>query len=527
MGGARRPDCPAARDKIQVAAPAGCLPTGALLAGLPTLNTPVALLLTALAVALGASSAFFSAAETAFFSLQPAQIARLKNDHPRCGGILDQLLAEPRRVLSSILLADTLANVPLCLLSLYLLRHWPGGRMEVGPPSIRFWLVALLLFLLIVFVCDLLPKVLALRNPEAVARPAAAVLGALRPVLDPLSAGLQRLGEWLADRLTPHRFAKPLQLTEDEFENIVQLGAESGAIRVTEGEMIQEIIKLGDKTAKDVMTPRLDAFALTDELSNAEAVAEIRAARRRFVPIYGETPDDIEGVLDAPRFFRAIFDAGVSLGDDAALNALPHFSELVDSPSFVPETMRAHDLLRAFLKHRRGLAIVVDEYGGIEGVVTLGDIVEEIIGDALPRGGEEDLYIEELADADATETATAAAVLGGTGPRSLLVNGNARLDDIAEHPGFESLLTTTPEGIDTIGGLIFTQLGYVPKIGTELALPSGLLLTVRQATRRRVEEVLITRRKEEEKSARETPAANPTTRRRDPHALRAPPLMTR
>ena len=446
------------------------------------MNTLLAFLLPAVAVTLGALSAFFSAAETAFFSLQNTQIARLKELHPRCTDTLNRLLAEPRRLLSIILLADTLANVPLCLLSLYLLRHWPGGRAaEVGLPGIRFWLAALALFLLIVVVCDLLPKVLALRNPIAIARPAAIVLGALRPVLDPLSAGLHRLGEWLADRLTPKSFSKPLDLTEDEFENIVQLGAESGALRATEGEMIQEIIKLGDKTAKDVMTPRVDAFTLPDALSNAEAAAKIRAAGRRLVPIYGETPDDIEGVLDAPRFFRAILDAGIAVGDDAALNALPHFSELVDPPSYVSETMRALDLLRAFLKHRRGLAIIVDEYGGIEGVVTLGDIVEEIIGDALPRGGDEDLYIEELADEGD----------GDSSVNKLLVNGNARLDDIAEHAGFETVLTTTPEGIDTIGGLIFTRLGYLPKTGSEIHLPDGLVLTVRQATRRRIEEVLI------------------------------------
>ncbi len=451
------------------------------------MNTLLAFLLPTVAVALGAFSAFFSAAETAFFSLQQIQIARLKDSHPRCADTLNRLLAEPRRLLSSILLADTLANVPLCLLSLYLLRHWPGSHTETGPPGIRFWLAALALFALIVVVCDLLPKVLALRNPAAVARPAAVVLGALWPVLDPLSAGLHRLGEWLADRLTPRGFSKPLQLTENEFENIVQLGAESGALRVTEGEMIQEIIKLGDKTAKDVMTPRVDAFTLPDELTNAEAAAQIRAAGRRLVPIYGETPDDIEGVLDAPKFFREILDAGVALDDDTALNALPHYSELVDPPSYVPETMRALDLLRAFLKHRRGLAIIVDEYGGIEGVVTLGDIVEEIIGDALPRGGDEALYIEAIDDAD-----------GG----GLLTNGNARLDDIAEHAGFESLLTTTPEGIDTIGGLIFTRLGYVPKAGSKVQLADGLVATIRQATRRRVEEVLI------EKKA--TPSASGT-----------------
>ncbi|MBV9128708.1 MAG: HlyC/CorC family transporter [Verrucomicrobia bacterium] len=456
---------------------------GAQLSTLDSPLSPSAVLLPLAIVLLGGASAFFSAAETAFFSLDAAQVARLKASRPARAATLDGLLADPRRLLGAILLADTLANVPLCLLSLYFLRHWSGSAafFALGAPGLRFWLSALALFLLIVGVCDLLPKLLALRNPEAVARPATLVLGALRPVLYPLAGSVQRLGERLADGLTPRHFAQPAAITEDEFENLVQLGAESGGIQAAEGEMIQEIIKLGDKTAKDVMTPRVDAFFLSDDLTNAQACAQLRAARRRLVPIYGETPDDVLGVLDAPRFLRLVADAATGLAapgdDEAALDALPHYSELVDPPSFVSETMRALDLLRSFLKHRRGLAIIVDEYGGIEGIVTLGDIVEEIIGDALPRG-DEALYIEET---DADES----------GRRSLLANGNARLDDLAEHAGYETLPAAAPEGIDTVGGLVFNRLGYVPKSGAVVHLPGGFVLTVRHATRKRVEEVLI------------------------------------
>ncbi|MEP6937423.1 MAG: transporter associated domain-containing protein, partial [Chthoniobacterales bacterium] len=133
----------------------------------------------------------------------------------------------------------------------------------------------------------------------------------------------------------------------------------------------------------------------------------------------------------------------------------------------VPETMRAMDLLRGFLAHPQGLAIVVDEFGGTEGIITLSDIVEEIISDAVPLG-DADLYIEPLNDG------------------RFLVSGNARLDDLTEHLGFE----LEADGLDTIGGFVFNRLGYLPPSGTELEIPR-LAITVRRAGRKRIEELLL------------------------------------
>lgn len=398
---------------------------------------------------LGVASAFFSAMETALFSLQPRQIKGLRKAIPHRAKTIDALFANPRRLLSMILLADTLANLPLCLLALYVL----NARETVSLP---FWAAALLLFALVVGVCDLAPKVYALRQPERVARPAVRTLHFLRPALDPLCAGLQALSERLANTLTPAALSQPLQLTGPEFEAAVAAGAREGALGAEEGEMIQEIIKLGAKTAKDCMTPRVEAFALPDDLTNAEAVARLRLERYRRVPVYGGTPDDILGILDARKFLLA----------NAAGHA-PPYSEMIDPPSFVSESMRALELMRGFLSRPQGMAIVVDEYGGTEGIVTLADLIEEVVGDAVPAGGE-DLYIEPLDD------------------HRLLVGGHARLDDISEHAGFE----LEAEGIDTISGLIFNRLGYLPKAGESLRI-EPLTLTVRQVSRKRIGEVLI------------------------------------
>ena len=399
---------------------------------------------------LAAISALFSAIETSLFSLQPFHIERLKSRKAGFGNALAKLMENPRRLLSAILLADALANLPLIVLGLFLLD-------EVEGTSIPFWGGALLLFAVVVFVCDLVPKMAALAEPYRIARIGVRVMLVLTPVFDPLARVLQRLSEQIAEAITPAALKTGHFLSEDELETLVELSAEEGALHETESEMIQEIIKLGDKTAKDCMTPRVDGFAVPDDLTHEELIPLLREKRYRRVPVYGETPDDILGVLDVRAFL---------------LNPSEHYTEQMVPPSYVPETMKAIDLLRSFLKHPQGMAIVVDEHGGVEGIVTLADIVEEIISDAVPVADRE-LYIEDI------------------GGGQLIANGSARLDDINEMLSVHLEV----EGIDTIGGLIFNHLGTVPKPGTQLHL-EGLDITIRRTSRKRIEEVGIVHRAE-------------------------------
>jgi CBS domain containing-hemolysin-like protein len=401
-------------------------------------------LIVGILVALAVLSAVLSAIETALFSLQPYHIERLKARRSDFAAALARLMENPRRLLSVILLADALVNLPLIVLSLYLLRVLEG-------PGIPFWAQALPIFALIVFICDLVPKLAALTDPYRFARIGVRVLRVLTPVFDPLARVLQRVSEKIADAVTPASLKTGHFLNEDELETLVELSAEDGALHETESEMIQEIIKLGDKTAKDCMTPRVDAFAVPDDLTHDELIPRLREKRYRRVPVYGETPDDIEGVLDVRAFL---------------LNTDTPYTEQLVAPSFVPETMKAIDLLRSFLKHPQGLAIVVDEHGGTEGIVTLADIIEEIISDAVPLA-EHGLYIETVA--------------GG-----LIVNGSARLDDLNEMLSVKLV----EEGIDTIGGLLFNRLGSLPKPGTEVKI-DDLIVTVRRTSRKRVEELFI------------------------------------
>ncbi len=394
---------------------------------------------------LAASSALFSAIETSLFSLQPFHIERLKGRRASFATALGKLMENPRRLLSAILLADALANLPLIILCLALLHIYQG-------PDVPYWAAALLIFGVVVFLCDLMPKLFALTDPYRVAKIGVRVMCVLTPVFDPASRLLQKWSEAVAEAITPAALKKGHFLNEDELETLVELSTEEGALHETESEMISEIIKLGDKTAKDCMTPRVDAFAVPDDLTNEELIPRLRERRYRRVPVYGETPDEIMGVLDVGAFL---------------LDPTTHYTERLAPPSFVPETMKAIDLMRSFLTHPQALAIVVDEHGGNEGIVTLADIVEEIISDAVPRGDRE-LYIETL------------------GPGRLLVNGAARLDDINE-------LLSTPidtEGIDTIGGYVFNRLGTLPKPGAQIEI-DGLKMLVRRTSRKRIEELLI------------------------------------
>ena len=404
-------------------------------------------------VILAVVSAFVSALETAVFSLPPARLESLK---ARRAGVA-RLIENPRRLLSAIIVADALANAPLMVGSLALIE----GQRALDIP---LWASALLIFALIVFACDLVPKLIGLGVPMLVVRLGDSVFGRVLPFIDPLARVLERASERAADAILPKGMSGQRNLTDEEMETLVEMSAAQGTLHETESEMISEIIKLGDKTAKDCMTPRVDMFALPDDLTNEEAVAEIRRRRLRRVPVYGETPDEIEGVLDAAAFLR---DPEV------------HYTERLDPPSFVPETMKALTLLKSFLSRPQGLALVVDEHGGLEGVVTLSDIVEEIISDAVPRADAR-LYIDQI------------------GEGRVLANGNARLEDITEEFGvrFED------EGIDTIGGLIFNRLGQLPKPGQELRL-RGLRVTVRGVSRKRVEEVLLVREEEAESAGRE------------------------
>ena len=391
-------------------------------------------------------SALFSGLETALFALKGHQIQRLEQQHPSLAEFLRTFRNNPRRVLNVLLLGDTMVNVPLVMLCLVFI--WEG-EMVTHFPS---WLAALAIFAVVVVLCDLIPKLLAISTAYRISALGVFTLKVMMPLLDRVGDFLETTSTMVIDRLTPAKLKVRPRISDEELETLVEMGEAEGTLQESEGEMIQEIIKLGDKTAKDCMTPRVDTFAIPDDLPNDQAIARFKLWRHRRVPVYAETPDQILGLVDVKQFLT---------------DPSHHYTESLIAPSFVPETMPAFNLLRGFLSHPQGMAIVLDEFGGTEGIVTLEDVIEEIISDAAPLG-EADLYIEPLDNC------------------RFLVSGNARLDDLREHLGFE----LSADGIDTIGGFIFNRLGYLPNAGATLTIPL-LAITVRRVSHKRIEEVLL------------------------------------
>jgi putative hemolysin len=410
--------------------------------------TPVALGIVLAAIgALIFVSALFSGLETALFSLRPHQLRRLEQNHPALVNFVQLFRDKPRRVLNVLLLGDGLVKVPLVVLCLFLL--WRGPLAGDLPQ----WVAAILIFAIVVLLCDLVPKLIALAAPYRLSSVGAFVLQASVGLLDRVGRILESVSTAIVDLLTPQRLRTRARLSDEELETLVEIGEEEGTLHQAEGDMIQEIIKMGDKTAKDCMTPRVETFALADDLTNEQAIAQLKEKRYRRVPVYADTPDNVVGIIDVKLFL---------------LDSSEHYTESLLAPSFVPETMRALDLLKLFLTHPQSLAIVVDEFGGTEGIITMFDIVEEILSGAAPPRGEVDLYIEPLEDG------------------KFLVSGHARLDDLHEHLGFE----LEADGIDTIGGLVFNRLGYLPQAGAKIELPR-LAVTVRRTSRKRIEELLL------------------------------------
>ncbi len=226
-------------------------------------------------------SALFSGLETALFALKSHQLRRLQQNHPALTPFVRHFREHPRRVLNGLLLGDGLIKVPLIVLCLVVV--WKGA-LPVRMPS---WLTAIALFAVIVLVCDLIPKLLALSAPYRLSALGAVTLKISMPLLDRIGRALESTSTRIVDLLTPLHLRVRPRMSDEELETLVEIGEEEGALQGAEAEMIQEIIKLGDKTAKDCMTPRVDAFTLPDDLTNEEARETVLA--RSLGALYGNS----------------------------------------------------------------------------------------------------------------------------------------------------------------------------------------------------------------------------------------------
>jgi CBS domain containing-hemolysin-like protein len=329
--------------------------------------------------------------------------------------------------------------------------------------SEAFVVVGLLTALFVVTVGELLPEAWVLRAPERAAMFFAPLIAALEWLLNPVV----RLMLWYSARLTAPVAGRRVPLvTEEEIKTLVDAGEEGGAIEEDEKEMIYSIFEIGDTLAREIMIPRIDVLALDVETPVPQAVEALLSAGHSRVPVFQNTIDNILGLLYAKDLLR-VWKSGTPP---------PSLREVLRPAYFIPETKKVNELLAELQQKRIHMAVVVDEYGGTAGVVTLEDIVEEIVGEIRDEYdvNEESLY-ERVRDEE------------------YIFDARIHIHEVNELVG----LHLPSEDSDSLGGYIYGQLGHVPAPG-EKVVRGEAELEVLSVTGRRIRKVRARRLPPEE-----------------------------
>jgi putative hemolysin len=393
------------------------------------------------------ASFFFALAETALFSLGKWQARQLAERHPRAGKIVAQLLERPQDLLATLALGNTFANAAMLAVALRMVfnSHWALALTMISLAA------------LVLLGCEVFPKTLAVRQPEHWALRVAWMLSIFQKVSKPLHRAAQRLNAAILKKIAPQSAATSTALTDAEYHELLDMAYRQGTLAESEKEIILQIIGLDRRSARDVMRPRAGMACISDDATVEEMISAAKKFKHRRLPIYDETPDTIVGILNT----RALL-----------LDPKIDLSEVIEFPSFVPETMNLLHLFQSLQKQHRGLAVVLDEFGGVAGLVTMEDILGELIGKIRAEAQAEGFVMEKIS------------------PGRWRVNGSMRLEDFRrEYPALGMA-----DEVETMGGLLTHMLGVVPNAG-DSATFHDLKFTAQIVDERRVRELLVQRMK--------------------------------
>ncbi|MDQ6631995.1 MAG: hemolysin family protein [Verrucomicrobiota bacterium] len=389
------------------------------------------------------ASFFFALAETALFSLGQWQLRQLNETSPRLGKKISQLLAAPQDLLATIVLGNTFANALMVgtIFWIAMQENWP------------LLLTVFSLLIIVLLGAEVAPKTLAVRSPELWAGRVAQPMIFLQAITRPLRVIAQKLNNLILRAAIPKSIKPQTGISEEEYQELLELAFQQGTLAKSEKEIILQIVNLDQRTAGEVMRPRSKMACVSDELSVEEMISAAKKFKHSRLPMYDETPDTIVGVLNTRGL---LLDPKIDL------------AEVIEFPSFVPESMNLLILLKSLQRQQRGLAIVLDEFGGTAGVVTMEDILEEIVGEIRGEGSSEEFVAEKI------------------GENRWRVSGNMRLEDFRrEYPALGEVA-----GVETLSGLLINELGVVPQAG-QAASFRGLRLTAQIADERRVRELWV------------------------------------
>jgi len=395
-------------------------------------------------------TAFFSSAEVALISITRAKVRTLVNDGLPGSGAVAALKESPEHLLITILIGNTIVTTAAATIATAVAIQ-VFGDIGVGIATV------LVIIILLVF-GEIGPKIYAARASESYALRIAPVILFCSRIFTPFI--------WLVERVSPKfgigkEVAEPA-VTEEEIKEWIDVGKEEGTLEQGEQDMLYSVLEFADTTAREIMTPRVDVIAMEDTVSFEEAIRIFNETGFSRIPVYHDQIDNITGILNV----KDVFSAMVSHRKDSTIK------EVMYDPMFVPETKKIDDLLKELQVHRVQMAIVLDEYSSFVGIVTVEDILEEIVGDIMDEYDKEEPDIQTISEG------------------VYVIDAQMWMDDVNERLEIDLPVS---ESYETIGGLIIDRLGHIPMHpGEKVEMNEGkITLVVLQMHGRRIVKVKV------------------------------------
>jgi len=405
-------------------------------------------------------SAFFSGAEIALSTLGKITVKQLKEQHKKRGKRLETLFKKPSRWLITILIGNNLANIAAASLATLLVSKLVGGAAGKTLAIVTGGMTFVILIL-----GEITPKKYCREHSRNVALKVAGPILFLSVVLSPVIKVLSLFTRGIF-RIVKVKQPEKQKITEEYIHTVIDIGQEEGAIDEREEELVHSALEFDDTKVKGVMTPRTQIVCIEQDSSLEELKNLIKKEDYSRIPVYQQSRDNIVGVVHIKDLLEK--------ADKAKCNTV---KEIMRSPIFVPYTTPLSVVLRELKKERTHLAVVVDEYGGVAGMVTMEDLLEEIVGeieDEYKHDNGEEIKIQK--------------------DGSAIVRGETDIDEINE-----KLNISLPENSDvfkSIGGFIEDRFGRIPQEG-EMREYGSIKIEILESDQRRIKRVKITKRKED------------------------------
>jgi len=390
-------------------------------------------------------SAFFSSSEVALISLSRANVRTLVNEGRPGSKAVAALKESPEHLLITILIGNNIVNIGAASIATAIAIQM-FGDIGVGIAT------GVVVIILLVF-GEIGPKIYAARASDSFALTVAPVILFLSRIFTPLI--------WVVGRVSPKfgigKETTEPALTEEEIKEWIDVGKEDGTLEQAEQDMLYSVLEFADTTAREIMTPRVDVIAMEDTVSFEEAIRIFNETGFSRIPVYHDQIDNITGILNV----KDVFSAMVSRRKDSVIK------EIMYDPMFVPETKKIDDLLKELQVHRVQMAIVIDEYSSFVGIVTVEDILEEIVGDIMDEYDKEEPEVQNISEG------------------VFVVDAQMWVNEINERMEID---LPVDESYETIGGLIIDRLGHIPlHPGEKVEINDGrITLVVMQMHGRRI-----------------------------------------